>query len=67
VKTIHLRVVIAAGVSAVVSFAGASVMARSEVARQTEGKKNANSVRKPRLAAPPRTWKEHWFEHDQVV
>ncbi len=63
----YVRLVIAVGVSAVFSLGGASVMSQSGGSRQTEGKKSAKSARKAKIAAPPRTWKEHWFEHDQVV
>jgi hypothetical protein len=63
----HYRLLITVGVAAVFGLGGASVLSQSEGARQTEGKKNAKSARKARMTAPPRTWKEHWFEHDQVV
>ena len=61
------RLVIAAGISAIVGLAGASVMSQSAGIRQSEAKKSAKSARKAKMSAPPRTWKEHWFEHDQVV
>jgi hypothetical protein len=64
---LSIRLVIAAVVLALVTVAGASVMSQSEGARQAEGKRSAKSARRGKIAAPQRTWKEHWFEHDRVV
>ena len=63
----YIRFMIVGGVSAVITLAGASVMSQSAGTRQTEGKRSAKSARRVKMAAPPRTWNEHWFEHDQVV
>ncbi len=47
--------------------AGESLVTRSGAADQRVSPKNAKARQKGKTNAAPRTWKEHWFEHEQVV
>jgi hypothetical protein len=63
----HTRVLIPVGVLTVACLAVAPVMSQSGAQQQTTGRPSAKSARGAKAPAPPRAWKEHWFEHDQVV
>ena len=62
-----IRLVIAVGLLGVAVFVGAAAVAHSGVAQRPAAKGDAKPTRKSQAPAPPRTWKEHWFEHDRVV
>ena len=62
-----IRPVITVGLLGVAVFGGAVALAQSGATRRPAAKGNARPARKGEALAPPRTWKEHWFEHDRVV
>jgi hypothetical protein len=58
---------IAVGLLGVTGLAGAAAVGQSGAARRPAAMGDAKPARKATAPAPPRTWKEHWFEHDRVL
>lgn len=63
------RLVVAVGLIGAVVCAGAVAVtvAQQGTSRRSAARGKGRQAQKVRLHEPPPTWKEHWFEHDQVV
>jgi hypothetical protein len=64
---VSIRLVVAVGLLGGTGLAGAVAVAQSGAARRRPAKEGVKPARKAQPPGPPRTWKEHWFEHDRVI
>jgi hypothetical protein len=64
---VSIHLVIAVGLLGGAGLAEADAVAQSGAARRPPGKEGVKPGRKAHLLGPPRTWKQHWFEHDRVI
>jgi hypothetical protein len=62
-----LRPAIVLGLLGLGVLVGAAALGQTGAARKPAARGKAGPVRKGRPPAPAQTWKEHWFEHAQVV
>ena len=60
-----IRSMVLVGLMGAVGLAGAAALAQTGARRPAA--KGPKSGRKASTPAPPKAWKEHWFEHDRVV